>query len=189
MDDPTLNGGRDKHVPPEGGPDEQVPPTNPSEGHACRARRTAMDDPTLNGGRDRHVPPEGGPDEQVPPTNPSEGHARRARRTTMDDPTLNGGRDRHVPPEGGPDEQVPPNADMTGTFLRRAREIPSCNATVDARLKAHLMHCGTTRSASAFSRTFTKSGDSSARGSLHMLRACISLEALWTGAPDCTSSP
>jgi hypothetical protein len=57
------------------GPDEQVPPAEDSEGHACCARESKMDDPTLWSGRDKRVPPKRGPDEQVPPAEDSEGHA------------------------------------------------------------------------------------------------------------------
>ena len=46
MDNRTLNGGRDKHVPPKNGPDGRVPPRNHSEGHACRARWSGMGYPT-----------------------------------------------------------------------------------------------------------------------------------------------
>jgi len=106
------------HRPPLIGPDQQIPPRNPSEGHACRARRGEMGHQSVFIGRDKHVPPKGGPDkrvpprggpdQQIPPRNPSEGHACRARRGGMGHQSVFIGRDKHVPPKGGPDKQVPP---------------------------------------------------------------------------------
>ena len=59
MDHQRVFRGRDKRVPPNNGPDKQVPPTGQSEGHARRARRIVIDDQTSGRGRDKRVPPSG----------------------------------------------------------------------------------------------------------------------------------
>jgi len=49
------------------GANRDSPYKGKSEGHACRARRTAMDYQTVMCGRDKRVPPSSGPDKQVSP--------------------------------------------------------------------------------------------------------------------------